>query len=88
MGSYDNIIVSALHTIPAKQLADDQKLDTFMFIDREEHYEIMYNLFKSINIIAYDGGSLEESIIAEEMTLFLLNLNLLNKIGAKSLRLV
>lgn len=86
--STDNTIISALHTIPAKQLANGQRLNTFMFMDESRYYEFMYNLFKCIDIKAYDGGFLAESIIAEEMTVFLLNLNLLNKFGSKSLRLV
>ena len=83
-----NNVISTLHTIPAKQLINGKKLDTFMFMNINNDYEKMYNLFKSINITAYNGGCLKESIIAEKMTVFLLNLNLLNKIGSKSLRLV
>lgn len=83
----DNTVVAALHTIPAHQLTEGN-LETFVFMDNFSVFDDIVRMFDSINIKAYDGGNLEDSIIAEDMTVFLLNLNKWNKTGAKSLKLV
>jgi len=86
--SLDNIIVAAMHTIPASYLTKADELQTFIYTNEEGILDTMFELFKSINIEPFYCGNLRKSIFAEEMTIFLLNLSILNGSKTGSLMVV
>jgi len=86
--SFDNIIVAAMHTIPASYLTKADELQTFIYTNEEGILDTIFELFKSINIKPFYCGNLRKSIFAEEMTIFLLNLSILNGSKPGSLKVV
>jgi len=84
--SLDNIIVAAMHTIPADYLTTSHRLQTFVYTNEEGVLDNIFELFNSINIEPLYCGNLRKSMFAEEMTVFLLNLSILNNMNPGSLK--
>jgi len=84
----DNKVISALHTIPSNYLPHTIKLQTFVYVNEEGWLEMIFELFNSINIEPLYCGNLRQSIFAEELAIFLLNMNILNGIGNKTIQVI